>query len=253
MKPPPPFDDAEQALFDQLDLERLPRHVAFVMDGNGRWARRALRERLFGHHEGRETVRMVIRTFVRLGIPHVTLYTFSSENWSRSRVEVEGLMKLLQTTMAGEEAELKAGGVKMRLIGRLDRVPAGVRNQMLASREALAGGDKLTMTLAIDYGSRDEILRAARDFAREVRDQGLDPEALDEAAFAARLDTAGVPDPELLIRPGGEQRLSNYLLWQAAYSELAFSDTLWPEFQRRELLEMLVDYQRRDRRFGGAE
>lgn len=251
MKPPPPFTPEEEEILTRIDRARVPAHVAFVMDGNGRWARKAFKERLFGHSHGRETVRMVIKTARQLGIRHITLYTFSSENWSRSRPEVEGLMHLLRTTMRDEEAELREGGVKLRLIGRLDRLPADVREQMVSSREALAGGEELTMTLAIDYGSRDELVRAVAAIAGKVADGDLARDAIDEGVIAAHLDTAGVPDPELVIRPGGEMRLSNYLLWQAAYSELWFSDTLWPDFQRAELLEALAEYQARERRFGG--
>lgn len=252
MRPPPPLDPQEEALVKGLDRARLPRHLALIMDGNGRWARKLTRERLFGHHQGRDTVRMVIQTCRLLGIPTVTLYTFSSENWSRSRLEVEGLMQLLRATMAGEEAELKQGGVKLRLLGRLDRLPAEVREQMLRSQDVLADGTALTMCLAIDYGGRDELTRAARRLAEEVRAGALDPGAIDEAAVAARLDTAGLPDPELLIRTGGDQRISNYLLWQAAYAELWFTPTLWPDLTRRELLAALADYMGRERRFGSA-
>ena len=252
MNQPVPWTPEEEAVVARLDQARLPRHLAMIMDGNGRWARKAARERLFGHHEGRETVRMVIRTCRLLEIPHVTLYTFSSENWNRSRLEVEGLMKLLERTMAGEEDELHQAGVRMRLIGRLDRLPEGVRSQMLRSRERLKDNQGLTMTLAIDYGGRDELVRAARSLAERVQAGALAPREIGESHLAEALDTAGLPDPELLIRTGGELRISNYLLWQCAYSEFWFTDKLWPEFQRLDLLEALADYQERERRFGRA-
>ncbi len=253
MKEPAPYDAEEAALAARLDPARLPRHLACIMDGNGRWAKKLTRERLFGHHHGRESVRMVIQTCRRLGIRFLTLYTFSSENWSRSPLEVEGLMRLLQNTMAAEEEGLARGGVKLRLIGRLDRLPAPVRDQMERSREALAGGTELELALAIDYGSRDELVRAARVLCREAKEGRLDPEDLDEAMLGGYLDTRGMPDPELVIRTGGEVRVSNYLLWQSAYAELHFTETLWPDLSRRELLSALVDFQARDRRFGSAQ
>lgn len=253
MKSPAPWSPDEEALVARLDLERLPKHVACIMDGNGRWARKQARERLFGHHEGRDSVRTAVRTCRQLGIPYLTLYTFSSENWSRSTIEVQGLMKLLQKTMAAEEQELNEGGVRMRLIGRLDRLPEGTRRQLEASRENLSGNDGLTMTLAIDYGGRDELVRGFRKLAGKVKAGELSPEAIDEEAVASSLDTAGLPDPELLIRTGGELRISNYLLWQCAYAEFWFTDKLWPDLSRADFLQALVDYQERERRFGGAE
>lgn len=253
MKSSASWTPEEEALLERLDRDRLPRHVACIMDGNGRWARRQARERLFGHHQGRASVRMVVRTCRELGIPFLTLYTFSSENWSRSRVEVEGLMQLLKRTMAAEEAELNEGGVRMHLIGRLDRLPEGTRRQLEASRENLSGNRGLTMTLAIDYGARDELVRGMRKLAEKVRAGELDPADLDEEAVASSLDTAGLPDPELLIRTGGELRISNYLLWQCAYAEFWFTDKLWPDLSRTDFLQALVDYQERDRRFGGTD
>jgi undecaprenyl diphosphate synthase len=250
---PAPWTAEEEALLARLDRERLPRHVACIMDGNGRWARRQARERLFGHHEGRDSVRMAVRTCRLLGIPYLTLYTFSSENWSRSTLEVQGLMKLLQKTMAAEEAELHEGGVRMRLIGRLDRLPEGTRRQLEASRENLSGNDGLTMTLAIDYGGRDELIRSFRKLAERVKAGELEPGDIDEESVASSLDTAGLPDPELLIRTGGELRISNYLLWQCAYAEFWFTDKLWPDLSRADFLQALVDYQERERRFGGAD
>jgi undecaprenyl diphosphate synthase len=253
LKKPDAFTSEEEAVLARIDRSRLPQHVAMVMDGNGRWARKLSKERLFGHHHGRDSVRMVIRTFRLLGIPYVTLYTFSSENWSRSKVEVAGLMKLLEKTMAAEEQELFEAGVRLRLIGRLDRVPEGVARQMRASRERLDGNRDLTMTLAIDYGARDELVRCVRRLAEQVRAGELSPGAIDEARIGQGLDTAGIPDPELLLRTGGELRISNYLLWQCAYSEFWFTDKLWPDLTRLDLFTALADYQSRDRRFGGAE
>lgn len=252
MKTPVPFTPEEEAVLERIDRDRLPRHVAMIMDGNGRWARKVARERLFGHHEGRESVRTVVRTFRQLGIPHVTLYTFSSENWSRTRVEVEGLMRLLQRTMAAEEQELFEAGVRLRLIGRLDRVPEGVAAQMRASRERLSVNSDLDLVLAIDYGGRDELVRVMRGLAEEVRGGSLEPDSIDEELVGSRLDTAGLPDPELLIRTGGELRISNYLLWQCAYSEFWFTDKLWPDLTRLDLLTALAEYQERERRFGSA-
>jgi undecaprenyl diphosphate synthase len=253
MNSPASWTPEEEALLARLDRGRLPRHVACIMDGNGRWARRQARERLFGHHEGRDSVRTAVRTCRLLGIPYLTLYTFSSENWSRSTLEVQGLMKLLEKTMAAEEAELNEGGVRMRLIGRLDRLPEGTRRQLEASRENLAGNEGLTMTLAIDYGGRDELIRSFRKLAERVKAGELEPGAIDEEAVASSLDTAGLPDPELLIRTGGELRISNYLLWQCAYAEFWFTDKLWPDLSRADFLQALVDYQERERRFGGAD
>ncbi len=229
---------------------RLPRHVAIIMDGNGRWARRRRRPRLFGHRAGARSVRTCVRACAELGIEALTLYSFSSENWKRPPDEIGGLMDLLLRYLEGERAEMVARGIRFRQIGRRDRLPARVVAAIEEAESATARGDRMTLSIALDYGSRDEIVEAARSLARDCAAGRLDPESIDEAAFAGRLWTAGLPDPDLLIRTAGERRLSNYLLWQISYAELHVCDACWPEFGRAELDVALADFAGRRRRFG---
>ncbi len=246
------LDEKERELLETLDEERLPRHVAVIMDGNGRWAKRRYKDRLFGHESARGTVKRVIKTCSELGIGYLTLFTFSSENWKRPALEVEGLMRLLVSTLRQERDELHSNGVRVKHVGRRDRLPSYVLETLDDVMELTGNNGGLVLTLAIDYGGRQEIVEAARSIARDAAAGRLDPDELDEEAFASRLWTADVPDPDLLIRTAGEYRVSNFLLWQMAYTEFYIVPTLWPDFSRRELLEALVEYQRRDRRFGGV-
>ncbi len=228
----------------------LPVHVAIIMDGNGRWASRRLMSRVTGHEKGAETVRMVVRACRELGIAHLTLYAFSTENWQRPASEVNALMGLLRRFIDQERAELVRNGIRLHPIGRLERLPDDVREALGRVVDETRDNAGLRLHLALSYGGRDEIARAARRIAEAVQAGRMRPEKIDEAALAAALDTAGVPDPDLLIRTGGELRVSNFLLWQIAYTEIFVTPTLWPDFSRREFEAILADFGRRERRFG---
>lgn len=235
-----------------LILERgnLPRHIAIIMDGNGRWAKSRGLPRVAGHKEGVNSVREITRACGELGIETLTLYTFSSENWKRPRAEVDALLHLLVTTIRGEVQELMENNVRLTVIGRLDDLPAVAQREMQSAMDLTAPNTGLNLNLALSYGGRQEILEAVRRVSRMALDGNLEPENIDEAVFENNLFTHGIPDPELIIRTSGEARLSNFLLWQSAYSELIISDVMWPAFRRRELYETILEYQRRERRFG---
>lgn len=244
---------AEARLAAGLDPRRLPRHVAFIMDGNGRWARRRGLPRIAGHRKGAETVRTVLRTSVDLGIEYVTLYAFSAENWARPRAEVAALWRLLRRYLRSEVEELDREGTRLLAIGRLDALPRFARDELNRTIERLAHHRRSTLILALNYGGRAEIADAARALARDAVAGRIDPGAIDEEAVAARLYTAGIPDPDLLIRTSGEMRISNFLPWQIAYTEIYVTERYWPDFGRRDYLEALLAYQGRERRFGGVE
>ncbi|HET6367258.1 MAG TPA: isoprenyl transferase [Pseudomonadales bacterium] len=227
-----------------------PRHVAIIMDGNGRWATRRGLPRVAGHHQGVKAVRETVRQVGELGIDFLTLYAFSSENWQRPETEVSFLMTLLERTIDGELPDLMAKNVRFRVIGRSAGIPPGVRRRIEHVVTETAANTGLTLVLALNYGGRDEIVDAVRGLAREVRAGALDPESIDEAAVARALYTDGMPDPDLLIRTSGEMRVSNFLLWQIAYTELWVTPTLWPDFGVRDLHVAVAEFQRRDRRFG---
>ena len=228
----------------------IPRHVAIIMDGNGRWAHRRGVPRLLGHRAGREAVRDTVQGAVALGIEVLTLYTFSTENWDRPRSEVQGLMSFLKRVLREEVKELHQQNVRLRVIGRARDLSPDVRDVIDASTEKLSGNDGLLLCLAISYSGRAEILEAVRRLAAEAGSRPVAPLKIDEATFEAHLMTAGLPDPDLLIRTSGERRISNFLLWQMAYTELVFDDALWPDFRRKNLFKAVADYQGRDRRFG---
>jgi undecaprenyl diphosphate synthase len=229
----------------------LPRHVAIIMDGNGRWALRQGLPRTAGHRAGIRSVRAVVEACGELGIPVLTLYCFSTENWRRPRPEVDLLMGLFTEVMRDQLAELHAQGVRVRGIGRREGLPASVQEALRHAEAVTAGNTGLQLVLALNYGGRQEVVDAARRLCEEARSGRLDPAELDEARFAAALDTSGLPDPDLVIRCGGEMRLSNFLLWESAYSELWVTDVHWPDFGRAELLAAIAEFQRRQRRFGG--
>ena len=238
-------------LLERLELGgRLPRHVAVIMDGNGRWARARGLPRYKGHMAGMASVREVIEGSVEAGIEVLTLFAFSTENWNRPEREVNALMRLLQAYVKREAAELKRQGVEVHVHGDLDRLAAGPRRGVEEIQRITHGGGKLLLNLLISYSGRAEIVRAARRLAERVRAGELDPSQIDEAALDAELYTAGIPEPDLLIRTSGEQRISNFMLWQLAYTEMYITPTLWPDFTRRDLFEAILEYQRRDRRFG---
>lgn len=231
---------------------RWPRHVAVIMDGNGRWAKSRHLPRIAGHRKGAESVRELVRGCIDLNIPFVTIYAFSSENWKRSPEEVSDLMSLLRFYLQREISDLHKEGVRIRFIGDRDRLDDDIRKMIVGAESLTAENRELTLSIALNYGGRREIVLAARRIAVDVRSGRLDPDQVDEDRFANYLDTAEVPDPDLLIRTSGEQRLSNFLLWQSAYTELVFVPTLWPDFDREALLEAIGEFQRRDRRYGGS-
>jgi len=226
-------------------------HVAIIMDGNGRWAQQQGLPRIEGHRRGVDTVRMVCETSVQLGLDAVTLYCLSSENWKRPKEELDFLMLLLEQYLVEERELIMKQGMRLRVIGRRDRLPPGVINEMSKTLEMSAGNRGTQLVLAIDYGGRDELTGAVRRIAREVAAGSLDPESIDETTIQDRLYTAGLPDPDLLIRTGGEMRVSNFLLWQISYAELWVTGKAWPEFSRDDYLAAIADYSARHRRFGG--
>ncbi len=227
-----------------------PRHIAIIMDGNGRWAQARGLSRVRGHEEGAESVRAIVRACRELGVGALTLYSFSTENWRRPATETAALMRLLQRYLRQEREEILTNGIRLRAIGELGRLPGFVRKPLAALRRESRGNEGMVLNLALSYGGRSEITQAARALAREVAAGRLHPDDIDEAAFARHLDTAGLPDPDLLIRTSGELRLSNFLLWQLAYTELYVTETAWPDFRRPQLLEALEEYASRERRFG---
>ena len=239
-----------------LDRARIPAHVAVIMDGNGRWAKARGKIRLAGHRAGIEAVRETIRVANDLGIRYLTIYSFSSENWKRPADEVDGLMALFAKTMLAELDGLDQEGVRVRAIGDLSALPDETREAFERAWERTRDNGGMTLLIAVNYGGRREILAACRaqiDLALEAQRKGEELPTLDEKSFARGLYTADIPDPELLIRSSGEMRISNFLLWQIAYSEIFVTETLWPDFDRYEFLRALLDYQARDRRFGGLE
>jgi len=236
-----------------LDLTNLPRHVAIIMDGNGRWARARRLPRLAGHRAGVEPVRTSVRTCAELGIEVLTLYAFSVENWNRPKTEIHGLMQVLKDTLRREQAELDEKGVQLRTIGRESDLPPDVRRQLDKTRHALDHNDGLVLNLALSYGGRPEIVDAAKALVKDVLEGRLSLEDIDEATLAHRLYTREMPDPDLLIRTSGELRVSNFLLWQIAYAEIWVTKDHWPDFRREHLVAAIRDYQARDRRFGRVE
>ena len=227
-----------------------PVHVAVIMDGNGRWAAARHLPRVAGHREGARAVRRTIEAAIDQGVGWLTLYAFSSENWRRPAGEVLDLTGLLRHYLKSEIAELRANGVRLRIIGDRARFPADIQTELATAEASTAANSRLNLNVALSYGARDEIAQAARALAIEARAGRLAPEAIDAAAVAARLSTAGMPDPDLLIRTSGEQRLSNFLLWQAAYAELVFQDVLWPDYSAVDFAAALAEFARRERRFG---
>ncbi|HSH12705.1 MAG TPA: isoprenyl transferase [Desulfurivibrionaceae bacterium] len=227
-----------------------PAHVAIIMDGNGRWAKQRGLPRTVGHRQGVESVRAIVSAAPELGIKILTLYAFSTENWKRPALEVQALMGLLKSFLQSELAALRQNGVQVRCIGQSDRLPDGVRRILEQAITQTTDNQGLILNLALSYGGRAEITEAARRLAEECRDGRLQPEEITEELLAARLDTAGLPDPDLLIRTGGESRLSNFLLWQLSYAEIYITETLWPDFRKEQLQVALDDFRGRQRRFG---
>ncbi len=230
--------------------QNIPRHLAIIMDGNGRWAKKRGWNRVRGHEEGAESVRVAVRTSRRLGVGWLTLYAFSEENWARPQAEVTALMKLLNRFLKKERQEMLERGIRLNAIGEIEKLPKATRELLHKTMADTAGGRDMVLSLALSYGGRQEIIRAARLLAEEARTGLLDPAAIDENTLASRLFTADMPDPDLLIRTSGEQRISNFLPWQLAYTEFYFTEILWPDFREAQLIEALNSYSQRQRRFG---
>jgi undecaprenyl diphosphate synthase len=241
--------EAEAAVLAQIDKQRLPQHIAIIMDGNGRWAQKRKLPRIAGHRAGMQAVRHGVEACSQLGIPYLTLYAFSVENWKRPRTEVTMLMSLLREYLKKEMAEMQEQNIRLAVIGRVQELPATVQRDLGVAIEHTARNGGLHLTLALNYGARTELVDAFRKIAAELGQNGT-PD-LDESTISQHLYTRGIPDPDLLIRTSGEMRLSNFLLWQAAYAELWITETLWPDFSRRDLFQAVLDFQKRHRRYGG--
>jgi undecaprenyl diphosphate synthase len=241
-----------EPMLSTADQPPPPTHVAIIMDGNGRWAKARGLPRTAGHKRGAEAVRRTVEAARELGVSYLTLYAFSSENWKRPAGEVTDLMGLLRLYLRNEVKNLDRNGIRLKVIGDRNRLGPDIVRLIEESEARTAGNTALTLLLALSYGGRQEIVEAARSLAREVAEGRLSPDRVDEEALGARLTTAGIPDPDLIIRTSGEQRISNFLLWQGAYAELVFMDTLWPDFGRSELEAAIRDFHGRDRRFGTA-
>lgn len=239
-----------ESLIQQLDPARMPRHVAMIMDGNGRWARRLGKERADGHAEGISTVRRVTELSSDLGIEYLTLYAFSTENWRRPQAEVDTLMYLIGWAIERELPDLIRNNVRIHLIGDIERVPEEARRKLTGSRDKTASCTGLNLGICISYSSRWELTKAARTLARQAAEGLIEPEKISEEDIERLLATYPFPDPDLLIRTGGEERISNFLLWQIAYSELYFTDTLWPDFSKEDYAKAILHYQQRERRYG---
>ena len=242
-----PAGSPDESLARLVNFDRLPQHIAVIMDGNGRWAAQRHLPRVEGHRAGIDSVRDIVETSARIGIPVLTLYAFSVENWKRPASEVSTLMSLLKRYLRLELNTLLRNNIRFKVIGRFSELAADVRTELKAAEDRTASNAGMQFNIALNYGGRAEIVEAAR----KMLTANIDPDTLDEARFGGFLYTAGQPDPDLLIRTSGEMRVSNFLLWQIAYAEIWVTDTLWPDFRRRHLLEAIIEYQKRDRRYGG--
>jgi len=234
----------------EIDGKRIPRHIAVIMDGNGRWAKQRSLKRIEGHRKGAQSVREIVRACREIGVRYLTLFAFSVENWQRPREEVTALMVLLREYLLSELEEMLENGISLRSIGNVEALPPLIRETLAEIEDKTKGNDRMTLTLALSYGGRDEIVTAAREIARRSRAGTLKEEEITKETFSRFLFTAAMPDPDILIRTSGEYRISNFLLWQMAYTELYFTDVLWPDFSREHLLRAIADYQNRERRFG---
>ncbi len=233
-----------------INLDKLPKHIAVIMDGNGRWAKQKGMPRVFGHRNGVTAVREITEGAAEIGVKYLTLYAFSTENWSRPSFEVSALMRLLVETVRKELATLTKNNIRLQAIGDLSRLPDSSRKALLEGIEKTKNNTRMTLILALNYSARWEIMQAVKTVAQKVSDKELTPDQINEQVFEGALSTAGIPDPELLIRTSGETRISNFLLWQIAYSELYFTSVFWPEFRKEHLHKAIEDFQNRERRFG---
>ena len=233
-----------------LDTSKLPAHVAIIMDGNGRWAKKHRINRIQGHEKGSEAVRAAVRTSREIGIRHLTLYAFSTENWQRPKKEVDALMMLLKRFLVSEQKEMHENNIRLSVIGQIERLPQDVQDELQKVMTLTEKNNALHVHLALSYGARAEIVRMARMLSQKCKTGQMTPEDIDEQRVAEHLYTQGIPDPDLLIRTSGEMRISNFLLWQIAYTELHVTPTLWPDFTKEEFIDIIKDYQSRERRFG---
>ncbi len=247
-----PVTAEEAHLLEKLDLERLPRHIAVIMDGNGRWAQKRHLPRVAGHRAGTQSARTTIETCARLHVEALTLYAFSVENWRRPKTEIEFLMQLLREYLRKEMPLIQKNNIRMQFLGRPDELPEGVQRDTREAMEATAGNTGMVLSIALNYGGRAEIVDAMNAILAERNGHGAGS-AITEEELSRHLYTASLPDPDLLIRTSGEMRVSNFLLWQIAYAEIFVTETLWPDFNRGKLLEALLEYQKRDRRYGGID
>jgi len=234
----------------KINLENVPEHIAVIMDGNGRWAKQQGHERLYGHNYGVESVRELLKGAQNLKVKYLTIYAFSTENWNRPKEEVEGLMDLLVKTIANEIEELNEKGIRLMTIGDTDGLPDSCRDELKNAIQRTTHNTETSLILALNYSARWEIIKAVKDIASEVKDGHISIDNISNELFESHLSTKGIPDPELVIRTSGEQRISNFLLWQIAYSEFFFTDILWPDFKKETLYQAVYDYQNRERRFG---
>jgi len=237
-------------VFDKIDFDRLPEHIAVIMDGNGRWAKKMGKPRVFGHQNGVKSVREITEAAAEIGIKYLTLYAFSTENWNRPKLEVNALMHLLVETVRKELKTLNDNDIKLKAIGDLSKLPSKTHKALMEGIENTKDNKRMTLILALNYSSRWELMEATKRIAQKAKAGELNIDNITEESFSEHLSTSGVPDPELMIRTSGEQRISNYLLWQLAYSELYFTDVYWPEFRKEHFAEAITNYQSRERRFG---
>lgn len=238
------------SLKEKINLQKLPQHIAIIMDGNGRWAKQQGQHRIFGHEHGVKSVREMVEASVEIGVKYLTIYAFSTENWNRPQEEVVALMQLLVTTISGEVESLHKNGVSLQAIGDLKSLPKDCYNELMDGIEKTKNNKKLTLVIALSYSSKWEITNAVKQIAQKVKENKLKIDDITENTIAENLNTVGMPEPELMIRTSGEHRISNFLLWQLAYAELYFTDKLWPDFKKEDLFEAIIDYQNRERRFG---
>ncbi len=238
------------SLIENINKDNLPKHLAIIMDGNGRWAKQKGFLRAFGHENGTKSVRTAVETCAKLGIEHLTLYAFSTENWNRPKLEVEILMKLLINSLKNELKTLQENNIRLNSIGNLDLLPKSAKKELLEVIRKTKDNTRMVLTLALSYGSREEIINAVKEISHKVKNNIISIDTIDESIINQHLYTQNLPDVDLLIRTSGEHRISNFLLWQIAYAELYFTDVLWPDFKEDDLYEAIISYQKRERRFG---
>lgn len=235
---------------DLIDKQNIPKHIAVIMDGNGRWAKQKGAARIFGHHHAVKSVRETVEGCAELGVEFLTLYAFSTENWNRPQIEVNALMELLVSTISGEVKTLNKNSIRLQAIGDLDSLPKSCQKELAKAIADTAKNTRMTLVLALSYSARWEIINAVKNIAKDIENGKLKSDAIENKLFESYLNTASMPDPDLLIRTSGEMRISNFLLWQIAYSEIYVTETLWPDFRKDHLHKAIIDYQKRERRFG---